>query len=269
MNDVSQRIMSRVKTKSIPLNVQRSEAVGDSTAAVLFQTSRAASFEEFASAVDGAYEGKLRVLPGSAFRPNPEAPDLVQAFVAINADMRVADEEGMKGLTAVTANVFRDENDDIWRTIGEGEHAMLVRKVDDDLTAILEQRQCGSLVTASAGLELHEEAKVGQAIGWYDFAREEMRYGIKLAKDLSLDLSSAQVANVLDKSVVLLGDVRADMAVAAVSANRALIASTPLTQENMISKYMALVSQLYARDGAYMKKLKSLLETSFGAAALR
>lgn len=270
---VSDRIFSKLKSKPIPLNVQRYSIVGDSTAAVLFQTSPGVSFEEFASSVDAAYEGKLRVLPGSPFRPSDRTRELVQAFVEIRTESRPADEEGAAGLTMVSASVFENEEDhSIWVKTGEGETARLMRQSEDDLEAILDARQCGSLVTASAGLDLHEEAKVGQAIGWYDFARETMRYGVKLSDKIALETASAKIIEVEPKAILLVGDTRLDITLATTTNDKSVrdtMTRVALSRENMISKYMAFAKTLYAKHGPYFKKLTSLLETQYGAAALR
>lgn len=273
MSDLSSRILSAVP-RANPISVQRMEMVGDNTAAVLFQAGFVKSSEELATAIDKAYKGKVRLMNGSAHRPDNSSPDLVLAFVTLNHEVRPADAEGMEGLTACTANVFRDDTDEqgIWTKVGEGESAMLVRQTDEDLEELLRGRQAYSLVTASMGIDLHETANVGQAIGWYDFQREGMRYGVKISEELAFDLGTETLANVGEKAVTLVGDARLDIATAVAGNNSAIVNAmkrTPLTRDNMFARYMQFAGTLYAKNSEYLRRLRSLLEQTHGAAALR
>ena len=273
MSDLASRILSAVP-RANPISVQRMDMVGDNTAAVLFQAGFVNTAEELAASIERAYDGKVRLMNGSAHRPDSRNPDLVLAFVTLNREIRPADDEGMEGLTACTANVFRDDTEQhgIWTKVGEGESAMLIKQTDDDLEELLRGRQAYSLVTASVGVTLYEPAKVGQAIGWYDFQREGMRFGVKIGEELAFDLSSETVASIDAKAVTIVGDSRLDVATATVANDRNInetMKRTPLTRDNMFARYLQFAGTLFARNSEYLKRLRSMLEQAHGATALR
>ena len=258
--------------KSTPFSVQR-YAMGSGSRAyanVLLHVPNAGVNEtELASAVARAFDGKLQLALGTAHRPNPKVPTLVLARVEANREIRSYDEEGVKGLTAATANVFRDEADNIWKKVGDGETAVLVRDSEDDIEHILASRQAGSLETASVRVGLHEEASIGQAICWFDNVGSKMRYGVKCGKDHAFDTETATVHAIASDDVFATAPHAAVSEIAA--GHKAMFAkdAAPLSPSNMMAKHLAYMSMLYDARTPYFQKLTSLMKAAFGGAALR
>jgi hypothetical protein len=260
---------ARGVSKAVPLDIQKMD-IKDRQATVLMRVGGALAKDEDSldKAIASAFEGKIRLMHGSAHRPVDDA-SLVLACVELNSETRAFDESGVKGLTAVTANVFRDEGDNIWRKHGDGETAVLVKDTADEIEAILSQRQSVSIATASTKVDLHEHASIGQGIGWFDASLERMRYGVKCGPDMAFDLSSQSVHAIDERSVFAVFNHNCQREVAARYEEMFGKGNAPLSRDNGPGRYLKYMGLLFNQRETYFKRLEGLMQMTFGAAALR
>lgn len=224
--------------------------------------------DAFDKAIASAFGGKVRLMRGSAHHP-AEDKSLVLACVELNSEVRPMDENGVKGLTAVTANVFRDEGDNIWRKAGEGEMAVLIKDTSDEIEAVLASRQSLSIATASTKVDLHEHAAIGQGIGWFDSSLEKMRFGVKCGPSVAFDVSSMSVHEINERDVFVVSSHDYQREIAAQYEEMFGKGNAPLSRENGPSRYLKYMGLLFNRRETYYKRLQGLMEQSFGAAAIR
>lgn len=79
-------------------------------------------------------------------------------------------------MTLVTANVFSDEDDNIWQVVGEGDSRSLVRKATEDFSQVLSMYYNHSIV-ANDSYD-HADVTPGFFVGFFDTDRREMSYGM-------------------------------------------------------------------------------------------
>lgn len=259
-----------------------------SVAVVLADTTGVSSEAELASAVAMAFDGKMEVLPGSAFAANPEHSKTLFSFIGrYSPEARPVTTEGLKDMAALSESVFKDKDDDIWHKVGSGETAVIVRQTEDSFEDILASRRAASgIVTASANVVLSEDSAPGDVICWYDTVRRAVRYGVHCASlgntVLALDPAepgasvAAASAKVPQDLVMAVAPVTNILAVKARSAAKELASNlaanaggvAPLNSDNMIARHLQFMQVLYGST-PYYAKLRSLLERAHGKAALR
>lgn len=271
-------VLRAISNTASPVAVQRLQITtdhsGEEIANVLFHVadSRIKTEAQLDAAITRAFTGKIALMPFSAHRPAVGTdPSLVLATVCLQREMRTYTEGGMSGLTMVSANVFRDADDCIWNKAGEGATAVLVRDTDDDLEAILGARQSRSIVTASMNVSLHETARPGEAIMFYDTARRQTRPAVAMDSGVAYTLDTNEL-QIINPDLVFASAVHSravEVASIAGSAIKGLAEGEPTTAQNRLSRYMAYSAMLFARNGEYYKRLRSLLASSYGEAALR
>lgn len=283
------RIKRTGRDPAAGMSIQGMEMVGEHAANILVHmhpiAHRRADAVPFSEVISSAFGNKVRLLPGSAYHPVSGNGDIVMAMVILNQETRAAGpgmEEAFNGLTAVTASVYEDDDtQEVWRKVGEGENAFLIKETDDDLVAILEARRSPSIVTAAAKVSLHEQVASGSPIGWYDTGSETMRFGACLAttKDkvtgdavvIAMDASSGRAHEIDARQVYLANDdtplhIRAEIAAGA----SAILGRTGLTRENFLAAWLRYAADIYGgRHSAYFQRMKSLMEQSWTRAALR
>ena len=231
-------------------------------------------------AVSLAWGDKVRVLPGSAHYPNQSDKSLVVAILQTNQERREI-AQGLEGFKVVTANVFRDAQDALWRKVGDGDGALIVREAEEDIAELLKTRKSLSLATASVEVELNETFRHHEGIGWYDCAKEQMRYGIALTDKVAVDIDTGKAVSMDARAVVLAADLRPHAPElsnalrlvrekAALPAANALFGrdSAPITAQNAIAKHIQYMGILYRDRPEYFNRLKGLLKRAYGESAL-
>lgn len=224
--------------------------------------------DSFDKAIATVFGGKVRLMRGSAHHP-AEDKSLVLACVELNSETRPFDDSGVKGLTAVTPNVFRDEGDNIWRKAGEGEMAVLIKDTADEIEAVLASRQSVSIATASTKVDLHEHAAIGHGIGWFDPSLEKMRFGVKCGPTVAFDVSTMSVHEISDRDVFVVSSHDYQREVAARYEEMFGKGNAPLSKENGPARYLKYMGLLFNQRETYYNRLRALMEQSFGAAAIR
>lgn len=288
-NNVATLVLARARdslAKKSSLALMKSEPLDNQTSIALLRLSpeEAKSLGNLDRAVSKAWDNKVRALPGSAYRPNPSDPTLVVAILSLNRESRPFGKEGLRGLTSVTANIFRDSQDGIWRRVGEGEDAMIVRDTDEDLEVLMRARRGTSITTASVDVQTSEAFQKGYCVAWYDPATEKVRTGIAITSDLAFDLDTGKGCSVVKKTVAVSGRV-ADVApqlraLIDHGMQRPEIAMLPevqnlfpkggggVTAENRIQLHLQYMSILYKNHPEYFNRLKGLLRKTYGEAAV-
>lgn len=283
--------LKRAYDPAAGMSIQGLEMVGEHAANIIVHThpiarGRRSDPAPFSEAIASAFGNKVRVLPGSAYYPIAGNRDIVTAMVILNQETRAAGdgmEEAFDGLTLVTASVYEDEDSgEIWRKVGEGENAFLIKETDDDLLAILEARRSpNGIVTAAATVTLHEKAAPGSPIGWYDTGSESMRFGACLAttKDkvtgddivIAMDAGNGRAHEIDARQVHIVSDETSLSVSAEIAAGAAaILGRTGLTRENFLAAWLRYAADTYGgRHSAYFQRMKALMEQSWTRAALR
>lgn len=281
------------------LAVQKSESVSPTTANVLLHMPYGVeTASALNAAVEAAFDGRVRVVGGSAHYPLPGNKTMIQAAVTLNSESRFVDESdasAFDGLTQVTANVFSDRDENIWEMVGSGDAKRLVKKSEDDLSAILLARQAASMETASARIRgLHETPNIGGGIGWFDVAQDKMRFGICLASTetddvgtaLVMDAASGAVVEIAHAQTVLVSDadpviarecaatvqhISRNLPAAQESAPKKVLGkSQTIDRKNWLAAYMRLATMIYGGPHSdYVRHMKEVLAPAYSRAALR
>lgn len=78
---------------------------------------------------------------------------VLSAIIQANTEVRDYSEQNLRGMRAVSANVFADDSDNsIWRVIGDGDNRALVQNMKEDFSALLAarlERRAEAVVTAN------------------------------------------------------------------------------------------------------------------------
>lgn len=283
MHDISSIILNRAGDKArgaVNLAVQRTLAHSKELATVLFTVGdERISSKEFDRRVSVAFQNKVTVLPGSAIAP---APGMVLAMLSPTQESRpYADTASFEGLIPISAQIYRDPDNVIWRKVGEGDLARLVKESHDDLSAILTTRRAFAIDTASVAVPLSEPCAVGQLACWYDPHAGHHRFGFVTAVSAEHATASAfcPPAEVSEKPclavfqpswvVAVLDDARiSQQEMAGLAPAIFGKEATPLSRDNMLQKHLAYMAVLYGKRPEYYNRLVSMIKQRFGASAL-
>lgn len=278
MSDIATSILARTAARATStaasVSMQNMQKIDANHAVALFKVgSKMRDTKDLELAVATAFDRRIRVMNGSAFRPSKEESDLIQCVVQINQITKPYNEEAsVQGMSVVAANIFKDDKDQIWTKVGEGEEAVLVRKTSDDIGGILSARAALSVTTASVRVNLSEPYKVGDAIAVYDTKAERMRYGVAVENSTMIESTDKHEAVSFVPSQVL-------AAYASPALNAVEIAGlapqsfdrnsgSPLNRDTYVKKLLDYYAVLYSKNGAYYQKLVGLIKNGFGAAAV-
>ena len=269
---VTQSILARAgKIAGTTLDIQRKELINAETAAVLMRVGpNVRTSHDLDVAVASAFKNTVRVMDKSAFRPVRNNPGLVCAVLTAVKEKRPATETAsFDGLTTMSANIFRDPDNQIWQKVGEGDAAMLVKKTNDDLASLLKARESLTVETATVGVNVSEPCVAGQLIGWYDITAERQRFGICTASTntavAGFDLDTRTMFAFSPSAVNVAASEKAlDETEVAGLAPSSFSPGVPLSANNMISRHLDYMAILYGKNGTYYKKLLDLIRTAYG-----
>lgn len=265
---VLDRVIAQDRRRESPpttVAVQKSTKVDDRVQAVLLQVGGPVTAANLAEAVSYVFDDKVRLLENSAYYPTEDHDNLVVAFVSKNDPSKPYETASLDGMRVIVANVFADENDMIWRKVGEGDAAMLVQESQDDLDAILAQRHSYSVATATVCIPFGESYSAGDALVWYDHAREKVRYGLAVSRDRVFAFDDQTFAQPKPEQVIIAQDEGTSSEVAfepdtvrAANADR-----EPLSMDNMVQRHLSYMATLYSTRGEYFQRLQSLLKRHY------
>jgi hypothetical protein len=252
------------------IEVERTESVNKDVSAALFRVGPLVKTEnDFQASLASAFDNSIRAIEGTICSP---AEGLVVALVEPVPTSKVFEEASVSDMTVVTANVFRDKDDMIWRKQDVNGEAILVRDANDDLSEILNSRNSVSVTTAAVGVDIIESPVVGHGMCLFDLAHRKMRYCVSLAGEQAYDAETQEVIEVDPRMHVALAvqELSSSTAHEIAAYTQSLVKSgEPLTRANMIKKHIDYMKVLYGRRPEYFNKLVSLLREGFGAHALK
>lgn len=136
-----------------------------------------------------ALDGKARYVPGSAHLS--ETAGLYYGYVKLDRPV-INHEDAVKensGFQLVVANVFADEQDNMWEVQEDASgRKVLVRTSMDDLTELLSIKPNASMATASAGCSLTGNLEFASLVKFIDPKTETLRDGVVLDTATVYDL---------------------------------------------------------------------------------
>ena len=125
-------------------------------------------------------DNKMRVVEASVrvvhdgYRP-------VVAFLAEPLlESKPYEDEKVKGMTVVTANVFSDEGDNMWKVVGEGKSRRLVQMSEDNLDDLLASRAARNNNVVHASYVPDLAIANGDYVFYFDQKDHEIRAGFAL-----------------------------------------------------------------------------------------
>lgn len=264
------------KVPSTTLTVQKQEAAGHNVQRVLFKVGGPVTESGIEEAVAFTFDNKVRYLQRSAHFPVPGNKSLVCAFVELNAPSMEYNDKALSGMKKVSDNVFADTNDNIWRTIGDGDSRMLVQDTEDDLANLLMHRKSVAMVTASMEVSLEEAYNTGDSVLWYDPSNERIHFGVAVAKNLVFDTENQQAfASVLPSQVLIVEEASPETTIAygldvfrkpdgdGTNLVDFQDSRDQLNKDNMIDKHLQYMAQLYSTKGEYFQRLKAIIQKTY------
>jgi hypothetical protein len=102
---------------------------------------------------------------------------LHRGIILANRESRQYTEENVKGMSLVTANVFVDEDDNVWNVVGDGDTKRIVQVSSTDFDAILNEKIRRSQITASSNLTTESPFIEGDYAMIYCPASDSLKYG--------------------------------------------------------------------------------------------
>lgn len=188
------------------LSIQKIIPMGDKSFKIIAShANKAYSNEQYMEAVASMTDNKMRVVPNSIkrfgtgdFSYNPH----VQLIVKANLKSKSYNDNNVKGLKVIASNVFMSEEDNaIWKKVGEGEEARLVQTSDDDYEAILNARKARNITTVSSMIEdIHAEEK--DYVAFYNDKDGKVEFGVMASDGFVVERSTESLVKVEPKQIV-------------------------------------------------------------------
>lgn len=179
LNSALYGMRSAVRATELSFAVQKSAMLDADTARLLITIPAAhqphATETAMAEAVARTYPG-VRYLSKSLYKEN--GTDLYGCFVTRKAKTMTLEQASAAGFKAVSDTVFQDANDDVWSKVGDGADAYLSISREEDIASLLGAVRQRAIATASVGVALEEDFAAGDAVYYYDPARETAGFGI-------------------------------------------------------------------------------------------
>lgn len=174
MGKLSDSITSGIKSRPFAVTLEKSHVSGSGgRAKVLFSTNKKGLEEKEYLRDEHSVEKAFTDLLGHDARIVtksicPAEKGLYYGMVVANQQsitLEEANKEG-SGYHIVAANMFADDNDDIWTLseLSEGESKVLVRSSTDDLKDILNTRMNSEMSLASSGQSVSDSFNVGSFV---------------------------------------------------------------------------------------------------------
>lgn len=248
MSQVTNNIFARFnastkdKKKALPLSVQKSFPVNSEIAKVIVRVPDALQNRVNEAELASAFSGiGLRYLPNSIARCHQQDTTLFAAFVS--TQRKVMDgETASAGLTEVAANVFTDEQDNVWQRVKQDGRTFFVCTAGDDIAQILQGQQDTTIATASVEVASGTNIVAGDAVQFYDVAAEKAAFGIAV-----------------DSSKVYLPD--ADK-VQEVEGTMVLAAAGGVGVSSGTGDIVEYMRKIYGHNADFYNKLRSLIQAN-------
>lgn len=189
------RAMATVASKTrTALNVERIYPVNKGLARVVISSASPLVEADIREAFSAMYDNKVALVEGSAQDVSVPHRHMVSAFVSVNRTAKAYSEDAVKNMKVVTANVFADDENGIWKLVGEGENRLIVQTSDDDLEQILRARQSRQITTA--GFEPGMAPAFADYVFYMDPESLEVRSGFAVTESQVFDRAAERVVDV-------------------------------------------------------------------------
>jgi hypothetical protein len=96
---------------------------------------------DYFEAIANLYGNKVIALPNSISDVSDRNRKMISAFVVPNTQAKPYNDDNLKNMKLVTANVFSEDSDKIWEVRGEGDDRVLVQIAGDNIEELLKTRQ--------------------------------------------------------------------------------------------------------------------------------
>jgi len=114
---------------------------------------------------------------GSLF-PIDETGFRFRVAVKRNTVSLAYNDENLKDKHVISANVFKDASDDLWRLVGEGDNRRLVQISEEDQTEILKRAYNPNLKRALASVYKELPCEAGDFVAYYNEDTASVEFGL-------------------------------------------------------------------------------------------
>jgi hypothetical protein len=245
--------LANINTDLPVVSIQREFNIDESFATVvLSHPKQTFDFDGLNKSVLKMTKNRVYVVENSVCQLDKE---MTKAIVGKNLINKAYTEDNLKGMKAVTANVFADEEDSIWQLIGEGEEKRLVQTSTDNISNILAVRKAKMQTTASVLVDPRDHYRSFDYSWYFNNEKQECRGGFVMElenRTVVLDRKNFDVKTIQPQQVISSADVSPDLG---------KIAIAGLSNEN-ISRHLEYMRKLYGQNPEYFSKLESLIRNS-------
>jgi hypothetical protein len=211
MSKIGNKIAASVKQSIPSIFVEKSSVDESGTLAkVLFRvgTTNAnaqllvADEEGLTNAFEQKLGGTARLAPNSVHASGTAG--LYFAYLKVNTPtIGYAEASTSKKFNMVSANLFADEDDNIWSVENRDGEKILMRTANDDLQEILKTRMAApTMSVAAASIGVTGSFTAGMIVAAYDATAEKVRRGLALDNATMYDFDANKVVPVSSVSVM-------------------------------------------------------------------
>lgn len=274
-NSIINRFKTLTENKGINISVQRETAINETASRLLVSFAGRPTEKAVAAEVAKAWGGKVRLAQGSVQTVGETAGMMSTLDIIVKQNSRTIPFSDLEtaGMTTITANVFSDADDNVWAVRGEGDSRLLVMTSNEDLSDVLATRRSVNIATASVNYSLGEHFQGGDYIMYYDVADEKAHFGIALEEaGLVFNTETKQFHKVSPEQVLVVNENTVSPEEVAASTRTQLLSRDPnrepLSEDNMLSRHLEYMKELYSKRGDYFRKLEDLIKTQYGRQAV-
>lgn len=258
------KVTNNLKEVEFPnIHIQEHTHLGNNTFSILCShpaNSKGFTEEEYEKAVTAAFNRKFSLVSGTLLPVDTSDPrKLVRMIIAPNTEVVPYTEEATQKMKVVRANMFVDDEDKIWRVVGDDESGRhLVQVSEDNYNEILSARRSRLVVNASENNTL--EFANGDYIFYFSPETYTVKAGFGLHTnykgDVVFDRESGKTVEICKEQVVeaidgtsLDEDKRADIKHSELSVDFG---------SDMASRHLEYMRKLY-NGTDYFRKLEELV----------
>lgn len=236
------------------LAIQKITPVGGNAFQIIAShATRDYSNEQYMEAIAALTENKMSVVPNSICRYNSKDFSYkphVKMIVKANVTSKAYNETNTKQMKVVASNVFMSEEDNsIWKKVGEGEQARLIQTSDDDYNAILQARKSRSISTLSSMIEDIKPMEKDY-VAFYNDKEGKVSFGIMASSDIVIDRETNAAIKIEPKQVV---------EAVAFSGDSDLCGEIAMIQTENLDKMLNYMRVLYGNHPEFFDRLESLI----------
>lgn len=185
------------------ISIQTYRKVSDGLYTVAFSVERDDySGEVLGTAFSKVFAGAFSVVPSTMLKIHNKHHHLYTAVAMANTQNHMFTDETVAklGLTLTTANVFVDEQDNVWKAVGDGDNKRIVLTSTDDYDKILGARRSRNLITAA--LTTNMSLNMGDYVMFYDPRSQALDFGYAVNANTVFSKSSQTMVQVIAELVL-------------------------------------------------------------------